>query len=382
MDPSYLFLPLGVVFGLVASYFDIKKRKTPNFLIMPTLIGASIIHGLLLIFSLLNVVFFPIELYCEFFLSLLYSILLVYFLWNLRLISAGDAKIFIVFFFLMLPTIFNFNHVRNFYHVSFLQNALLIALCYLIPFILTSTSFSQMGLRFKKILHWRTLLTVILFVYAFSYLSNYLMRLLGINSPTLFLSVIFIFLLLQISRWLFKKYIIVFILSVCALRLFLEFNQALSFRYWQNTVFLAVLILLFRFFFMYLGYNVFTREVKLEDLKPGMMLAEKIAFKRNSKEVQFIKTQDYKRTLIEVMDDSVAPELKAFQDEFSYDPKTGLGKETIEKLIKWRERGHLNYDSFLIFDSFAFAPYIFVAFLLTFVFQGDLITSNLVHILH
>jgi len=156
----------------------------------------------------------------------------------------------------------------------------------------------------------------------------------------------------------------------------------LSFRYWQNTLFIVVVILLFRFFFMYLGYNVFTREVKLKDLKPGMVLAEKIALKRDSEEVQFVKTQDYKRTLIEVMDDSVAPELRAFQDEFNYDPKTGLGKETIERLIKWRERGHLNYDSFLIFDSFAFAPYIFIAFLLTFVFQGDLITSILVHILH
>jgi uncharacterized protein YukJ len=133
---------------------------------------------------------------------------------------------------------------------------------------------------------------------------------------------------------------------------------------------------------MYLGYDIFTKNVKLKELKPGMMLAEKIALYRNYPSIQFKKTQDYKRTLIEVMQDRVAPELRAFQEEFNYDPKSGLKQETINKLKYYRKKGVLKYDSFLVFDSIPFAPYIFIAFILTFIFHGDVITSLIFHMIH
>jgi hypothetical protein len=322
------------------------------------------------------------ELYKEFILSFIYSSFLVYFLWNLRLISAGDAKIFMVFFFLMLPTIFNFNHVRNFYHITFMQNALLIALIYLIPYVFINSPIKRWGLRLKKVLDWKSVLTIVLFVYAFSFLVQYVLGFLGIRSPTIFLSVIFIFMLLQVFRALFKNKLFGIILVVSVIRLMIEFDMALSFQYWQQTILISVIIILFRFFFMYLGYDLFTKNVRLKDLRPGMMLAEKIAMKKDYGRVQFMKTQDYKRTLIEMLQDRVAPELRAFQQEFDYDPKIGLKKETIDKLKEWRKRGHLQYDSFLVYDSIAFSPYIFIAFLLTILFQGDIVTSILVSLLH
>lgn len=382
MDASYLFLPLGILFGIIVSFYDIKHSKTPNFLMWPIILAAIVIHALIIFFSLQGLIFFPMELYKEFILSFIYSSFLVYFLWNLRLISAGDAKIFMVFFFLMLPTIFNFNHVRNFYHITFMQNALLIALIYLIPYVFINSPIKRWGLRLKKVLDWKSVLTIVLFVYAFSFLVQYVLGFLGIRSPTIFLSVIFIFMLLQVFRALFKNKLFGIILVVSVIRLMIEFDMALSFQYWQQTILISVIIILFRFFFMYLGYDLFTKNVRLKDLRPGMMLAEKIAMKKDYGRVQFMKTQDYKRTLIEMLQDRVAPELRAFQQEFDYDPKIGLKKETIDKLKEWRKRGHLQYDSFLVYDSIAFSPYIFIAFLLTILFQGDIVTSILVSLLH
>jgi hypothetical protein len=263
-----------------------------------------------------------------------------------------------------------------------MQNALLIALIYLIPYVFINSPIKRWGLRLKKVLDWKSVLTIVLFVYAFSFLVQYVLGFLGIRSPTIFLSVIFIFMLLQVFRALFKNKLFGIILVISVIRLMIEFDMALSFQYWQQTILISVIIILFRFFFMYLGYDLFTKNVRLKDLRPGMMLAEKIAMKKDYGRVQFMKTQDYKRTLIEMLQDRVAPELRAFQQEFDYDPKIGLKKETIDKLKEWRKRGHLQYDSFLVYDSIAFSPYIFIAFLLTILFQGDIVTSILVSLLH
>lgn len=381
MDPSLLFLPLGIVFGLTASYYDIKNKKIPNNLYKPLFISATILHIVLLTLSLLKVIIFPPSLYIEFIVSFIYVSLVAYFLWNLKLISAGDAKMFIALSFLMMPSIFHFNHVFNFYHITFIQNALLISLIYVIPYLFTKTTKKDIKESLKRLLDWKSMLMIVLFVYAFSFLTMQLFKFLGIRSVSIFLNVIILFILLQLFRILFKRKMLYVIIGIAVLRFIIDFNQLTSFSYWYNTIIMSIIIILFRFFFIYLGYNAFSKEVKLEELKPGMILAEKIGLKRTNDKVEFIKTQDYKRTMIELMQENINDELKAFQEEFNYNPREGLKQETIDKLKEWKAKGHLKYDSFFIAENIAFGPFIFLAFILTFLFRGDIITSLFVLLL-
>ncbi len=378
----YLNLFIMLIF---ATFYDIKYKKIPNFVIFGGIFASLILNVFIIILSLSHVISIKTsdlwKFYFEYFISWFQMSIILFFLWSLKMISAGDAKLLIATYSLMPPTIFHFNHVKNLYHIIHFQNLLLIVLIVFMKDLTKVKLTKTIKTRLKGIFHPKFVFSVILFVYGLTFLMRLVFMIFKVQFNNLFLSIIVLFIFWKLLSIIFAKKTKYAMLFLVVLRLILEHNHLLSLSYWSNTLILTVVILLIRFILIYVAYEVFTKEVKIENLKPGMKLAERIKLKKTGKQWHFIKTEYYKLTLISTMDEEFDKGIKRFEREFKYDPKIGLTEYTIKKLIKLKQEGKLHYDSIRVFESFALAPYILVATLLTIIFRGDIITAILVYIL-
>ncbi len=370
---------------IFATYYDIKYKKIPNFIIKYGLIASVIINLFIFILSINHIISIkPLELrkfYSEYFTSWFQMLFILFFLWILKLISAGDAKLLLATYALMPPTIFHFNHVKNLYHIIHLQNLLLIVLIVFMKDITHVKLNYALKRKLKTLFHPRFILSIFLFVYGLSYIMKIVFVIFNVPTNNLFLNVLVIFIFWKILSLIFKKETFFAMLFLSLLRLILEFHSIFYWHYWINTVVITILILLIRFILIYVAYDAFTKEVRIEELKPGMKLAERIKMRKSEKRIDFVKTEYYKLTLLSTMDEELDKDIKRFEKEFKYDPKIGLTEYTINKLIQMKKAGKLKYSKIRVFDSFALAPYILIATLLTIIFRGDIITATLVWLL-
>jgi hypothetical protein len=124
--PVIFFLPGLLFFGILVSYMDIRYRVIKNIHLAGALVYGVLIYGFFWIFLDNKIDIVP------FFLNLVVSFSLAYFLYLKNLWSAGDAKLFVVFSFLTPPG--NGSSLLNFSTLSLFANIFIVALIYFIFF--------------------------------------------------------------------------------------------------------------------------------------------------------------------------------------------------------------------------------------------------------
>ncbi len=118
-----LFLVPLFAIGLISSYTDLYRKKIPNSLIACGLIYAFVLYSSLFLYSY----FFIGDLSNARYLANglvngLIAILVGYFIWERRLWSAGDAKLFAVYAFLLPLKFYSFHYVSFFPSINLLIN--------------------------------------------------------------------------------------------------------------------------------------------------------------------------------------------------------------------------------------------------------------------
>jgi hypothetical protein len=147
------------------------------------------------------------------------------------------------------------------------------------------------------------------------------------------------------------------VLFLAALRLIFDLNTIIQLEFWLRFIPMLFLFLFLMSFVVNLGTFMFDHEVKIPDLKRGMMPVQGV-MKKGKKYMKvpfsgtvFSKKEDY---LID------------------YSP-VGLTSEQIKKLNELYKNGRLGFDSLTVQETMPFAALLFIGVLITILCQGNLV---------
>lgn len=315
------------ILGSITSYTDITKGKIKNVHLAISLIFLLIIISFKLLsgYGFQQLTFFTI--------NLISAIVIAVGIWLLGFWTPGDAKLFFVFS-IALSIIFPAKDIFE------LSSFLLLILVFVPLFVLLvflsifSLSISDIKKALRKSFDEKLLLAV-LAVFVINYIFT-VEPWKGVG----------IFIILLVTYLFFKKYSVYVLSGIAIARLAFDTSiYSVSFLYFFLILFFAVY--LFRFFAGEVFYEVFTRKIKVGDLKPGMIPAEVI----RKKDKVFVK------------DSLAGAEMyKGTRGVFEIRPE-GLGKKDITKIRK------TGIHDLKVFKTLPFAPFMFIGVFLFIIFS-------------
>lgn len=358
MNDIWFFLPCILLLGIATTYTDIKNGLIKNKHLLFGLIYGVLVY-LLLIFFIKNIDYGYLM---EFFIGVLLSLFVGFIVWYSGLWTAGDAKLFFVFSFLIPLSVYNYGYVKYFPQVNLLINIFLPIGVYYLILVIIKFKFKDNKEKLKEVFNLRGIIELVIFVFAVTWPINLVFYYIGIPY-NYFTSSFVLLIILLIFNKLFSKYLFWFTILLSGFRII--FDESVYSLWTYKDLGLIVLIILSIRILLILGFSVFTKDVKIKDLKPGMVPAE-IVYEEDSKYHKkdffyavflwyiYEKIKDKKKYLFEPMDD-------------------GLTRQDIFKLNKFRSK--FDFDSLRIQSTIPFATFIFLGVLLTILFKGNFITA-------
>lgn len=333
-----------LVFGIWSSYTDIKFGKIKNHLV------------LLLFFCGFLINTFITKTFIDFFylsiVNFLVAFILGFLMWLFNLWSAGDAKLFSAFAFL-LP-------VNLYRQVYFGFPALAILINTFVPFAIFYILASIFKLKFaplknyvKRSFNLTGVLKVVVYVLGILFLVNSTFGMLGIQTNFL-INIFLIFVFIEILEKYKNYYLDATFLIFAVLNLIFSYQNLFTLDFIENYVLLIFAYEILGIFFSYLSGFSFTKNVKINNLKPGMILGEALIFGkqiRKGKKPMFI----------------------SFYGLFSYLRGNVLAKtnfvlteESIKKIKYLSKKNRLNFKTIKIENSIPFAPLLFIGVILSY----------------
>lgn len=354
MDYRLLFLP-GILFlGFITSYQDIRYGKIRNKWIIVGLIYTLIIY-LFVIFVLK----LPVE--QEFIIQSLANMIIAtlfgFLLWHLGLWTAGDGKLFTAFALMIPLSIYNAEgFIPYFPSLNLIINAFFPITVFFFVNMLIVTTWGQKKESIKKAFNLRIILESVVGLFAILWLWSILINSLQIQVHW-FYSLFFIFFLFSMISYIMSKYLLLVAGAVSFLRLILDRSvYSLEFVLIFSTM--MFIFIVFRYFISELSFHAYTKKVRIDDLKPGMIPAE--AFYSEDKEYKIRRFDLFNLfSYINGKDDVID-----FKSE-------GLDEEGLKK-IKTLAKNHKGLEYFQIQDTLPFAPFMFLGAIITWISAGNI----------
>ncbi|MCK4335475.1 MAG: hypothetical protein KAW40_01995, partial [Candidatus Aenigmarchaeota archaeon] len=182
-----------------------------------------------------------------------------------------------------------------------------------------------------------------------------------------FIIIIILFVIMEIFNKIVPlnmEYVYVFLVI---LRLILDYQTVFTLGYLYRLIGIIFAFVIVRYFVIDLGFHGFTVPKKIEDLKPGMCLAEGI-IESKEKGVNYEK----KKIVFFSLPQALMEKRKAkFIHGVSFD---GLTKDDVKKIKKLRKDGKIHFDEIMIHVSTPFAVFLFIGIILTVLLQTNFVT--------
>ena len=202
-----------------------------------------------------------------------------------------------------------------------------------------------------------------LIIFALSWLVHHLFSLINIEKNYIF-SLIAI---LGLNRFLEKLLNMDFfkrkkiknvdiLIIICLLRIIFEYKPLLAQSFWVGFFILTTGFVIIRMFIWEMG-DIFSKNIKINELKKGMVLAEMITKKGGKKKISGF---DYSK-------------LGQYNYLIGYS-LNGLTKKEINKLKILHKKGKLNFDRMLVQETVPFSVFIFLGVLLTVFLKGSFLS--------
>ena len=345
----YWFLPMILFLGIATSYEDIKLGKIRNKWILMA-IGYSVIVNAVL-FSL-N--YYNIDYLIKFLANDLLSLIVGFVIWYANLWTAGDAKLLFAFT-ILIPI---HSPHSYFFFLTFLSNIFIpISIIFLIH-MLFKTSYRRKLFYFKKTFNVKAFFSLIFFIFGFSWAINSMFKIIGLRS-NIVLSLLGISAAYYLIERVLKIKIIHISLLLSLVRLVFD-SSIYSFKFVKEFSILIFLFLLVRIFLFSMGSEYFTKEVKFNELKNGMIPAETV-FEFKGKYFKRLNRFSLAR---------FAEDRKIGKPVFK-NLSGGLSREEIKTLNFLGKK--LPFKTLRIQTAMPFAPFLFIGALLTIIFQGNFI---------
>lgn len=341
------FLPAILILGLITSYTDIKNGKIENKHLILALFYSLIAYT---IFSTTQIR------HAEFLATCFFSLVTGIIIWYAGLWTAADAKLFFVYSVMIPLSVYKYGYIHYFSFVNILINTFVPVFLFLFISLIFKTGMKQKLFYLKNSFSLKKLLNLAIFLFALTWLIDLIFSFLNL-AQTYFFSLFITFLFLIIFEKLFSINIFNILIIISIIRLIFDRNvYSLHFIY-QFLIILAIFVFV-RFFALTLGFKTFTKKIKIDLLKPGMIPAEtiiKIKNKYRKQKALYFGIFPYfrqrsKKSLIQLTAE-------------------GLTEEDIEILKKLKPRG---FEYLAVQTTVPFAPFMFGGVLLTILFKGNM----------
>ena len=346
INPIFLSL---LIFGAWVSYYDLRKREIKNYSILLLILVAIFIN----IFFTKAFINYPLASAINVFLGVVAGLII----WLAGLWPAADAKLFIAINFLIPVTFYKHFPGLYFPGLAIFINSCIPLFLFLFIQTLTKTSlkekkealFSQLKFSFVG-----RIFLIVAGILSFISLTSYVFKI----RMEYFIWIIFLFLAFWfIEQKLSLKLNIFFLLMILLALIF--YPQFLSISFLLKILFFS-LIIFFLYIIISLSVPLYTRFIKIEDLKEGMIPAEMIFRERG----RYIKRP---MTFLNIL--SSLREKSKTKPLIGYNPD-GLETEDIKRAQSLYDEKKFDFDQIKISESFALSPVLFLGGLLTYFFKG------------
>lgn len=354
-----------MLFGVITSYNDIKHNKIRNkWLLVALIFGITINLGAVAYLFYTNSEIRWLYL-TQYFINILFSFFVGFLIWEASLWSAGDAKLFLVYATIVPLTIYRWGYVNNFPSFVLLINTFTPYFVFYFVFLLIKSSMADKLKVVKDMFNPKLLFSFIIFIFGFGWIVYLMYGIFNVQF-NLFVTIFILFLImiplsklpklglsgsgiiLTILRFLFDKSIY----SVVFLKQFLA---------------ILIIFIFARYFIINLGFKYFSKAVYIEDLKPGMILAEDIYKVKGKMEYK-------KRKLVPISFITPLFDRIQYKSLISKLPE-GLTEEEVKTIKKFHSVGKFKSHAIGIYQTIPFSPFMFFGVLLTFIAQGNVLIA-------
>ena len=343
-DPVFLSI---LFFGLWSSYTDIKEGKIKNKCILCLLLAGFLIN---MFFTKTIINFFP-----QTILNLFFTFLISILIWWCKLWSAADAKL-LVGFALLLP-VTSYHHAYLFPSMTILLNSVVPIFFILVLLSLLKTTYEEKKIILTKIMTPEFLLKLGITMFPLVCLSHVIFLAFGMSFDMISTAILLLVVLELLERVAPLDVQSTFVITSIFLIIFFH-TQILTLEFLTN--FLSIFfIFIFLIFFIELGKIAFTKEVKIEDLKEGMILAERIVRDKDG----FKKQELHYLSFMSI----IRQRIKA-KPVFEYGAKA-LRKQDVAEFKKLKKLGLLKFNTIRVSYPMPFAPILSFGCLITYLFH-------------
>jgi len=338
-----------IAFGIWTSYTDIKTGKIKNYSILLLLLAAVFLN----IFYTKSFLTHPLLSTINISIAIVGSVLI----WLCGLWSAADSKLFIAFTALIPVTLYK-PIISYFPGISILANSVIPLFIFSFFYVIFKTSIKEKKETIINLVKPRFMIQTFLAILALMSISNVISHVFNI-SLNYFLTITMLFAVMWLVEQKLKFKLSYFFLAAISLSAIFFHELIFTMSFFLNWIIFSCLII-FIFFLINLSRFVYTKPIRLTELKMGMIPAEMILKRR---EKYFKKSISFITPLIMLRERSIDKPL------FGYNPD-GIINKDIEKVLKLYKEKKLPFDEIRICKTVHFAPFIFLGVLLTYFAKG------------
>jgi len=346
MAEIFFFTALLVIGGRIL-YEDLKEKRIRNILLL-LLIGAGFFLNYYTgVFSNHLLLFFT---------NICAAIAVALLIWLAGLWSAADAKLYISLVFLF-PVIWFQNQIGYFPGFAILINSSVPLFFFLICQVLVQTSRQKKRAALKETIEPQSLINVLTVVVGATFVRGLVSVFFKINMNYFLSLIVFLVIFWLINKLKIKSVHFFAVIVVIVLMLY---------PHLINEQFLAITsvsfaAILFSMWVLFLSQSLFNDEVKISELKEGMILNEIVV----QKDRQFVKRPLRFFSLL----GSLVLRMNS-RPVLGYNPD-GLEKEDIEKIKEMSMTGRLEFATIKVAKTLPFAQALLLGVLLTYFLKNS-----------
>ena len=362
---ALLLLPAIFLLGAITSYEDIKHGKIKNkWVVFALLYSFAAFFISIAALSLQNQ---PISqnYVMQYFSNILFALLAGIIIWLANLWSAGDAKLFLAYAALVPLTFYSNSYFDYFPSFVIMINTFVPFFAYYFLRTLFGTTSRQKYSLLKSMANAKFIFSNMLFIFAFGWLGSVIFGQIGSYFSFLnnvFATIFFLFLVLFIFRRILKieNRNVSIVLAIVAV--LYDYQNIFSIEFLQHFIAIFFLFVFIRYFILNLTFEALSYPVYIENLKPGMAVAENFLMDKGRYEKRRIAPMGFLSAVIE-----------RSEGKFLFSGLSeGLTKDDVKKIKNLHSQGIIKGHTIRILQTVPFAPFIFFGVLLTLILKGSI----------
>jgi Flp pilus assembly protein protease CpaA len=366
---TLLFLPALVYMGIFSTIEDVKHHRIRNFWILLSLAYSVIIVVVMwtasALLTFLSHMVVPLQ---AFLLNILFSSVLGAILWYMKMLSAGDAKLFIAYALLISPTLSS-QQTALFPGLVLLMNVVMPYFIYYLAKILLKTSWKEKKHAFLEIASVDIFFSYALSVFAFLWMGHKFSSTLSHVAPTVynpFTSILFVLIIIFTVKDIASLSLRKFCIGVSLFALLVDYRVVFSTTY--LTLFLVVFLSTYvvRGFVLNLSYAAVSHPIWIENLKAGMLPAENFIRKG---------AKTYKKIKILPLGIGGGMLLKGYGAQLIASPHEGITQREAAAIKRLHSEGAIQPHTIRVYEHLPFAPFLLAGTILTLLMQGNVVFS-------